>query len=121
MMDYKNISGNRIGQDDRMNRTRCSFGRWAIRTRNPVYPVHPVKEVLSGKAVVSSSLDKATAHRGGGLATVRGYVRKSLICRIGLLQVVDFHDICGYFHRPRGIRLLLWPVLESPDSAHASR
>jgi hypothetical protein len=37
------------------------------------------------------------------------------------MQVVAFHDICGYFHRPRGIRLLLWPVLESPASAYASR
>jgi len=31
------------------------------------------------------------------LAYVRGFVRNSLISRIGLVQVVDFHDISGYF------------------------
>ena len=31
------------------------------------------------------------------LAFIRDSVRKSLISRIGLTQVVDFHDISGYF------------------------
>jgi len=31
------------------------------------------------------------------LASIGGSVRKSLICRIGLMQVVDFHDISRYF------------------------
>jgi len=31
------------------------------------------------------------------LASIGGSVRNSLICKLGLMQVVDFHDISGYF------------------------
>jgi hypothetical protein len=30
--------------------------------------------------------------------SIRGSMRKLLICRVGLTQVVDFHDISTYFH-----------------------
>ena len=111
MMDYKNVNGNRIGQDDRINRMGCLFGRHLGRTRNPFYPVHPVhpvKKVLSGKAVARSRLDGVSAHPEGALAADLRYlcelllkaetsIFKSLISRKGLTQVVDFHDIFTYF------------------------
>jgi len=53
------------------------------------------------------ALRAVSAHREGALAVIRGSMRKSLIsrvtlrnsliCRIGLTQVVDFHDISRYF------------------------
>ncbi len=95
---------------------RSLFGGHLVCERNPV---HPVKKVLSGEAVASSGLDRdrtnyerpalraVSARRGGRLASVCGSVRnslicrmalhKSLICRIDLLQVVDFHDSFRYF------------------------
>jgi hypothetical protein len=100
MMNYESISGKQKrweSQDDRMDRIRCLFGRHPVRTRNPVDPVHPVKKILSGEGVASSGLDRVSAHHGGGLPPLRCRIRNSLICRIGLTQVVDFPDICRYF------------------------
>jgi hypothetical protein len=37
------------------------------------------------------ALRAVPAHRGGSM-------RKLLICRVGLTQVVDFHNISTYFH-----------------------
>jgi hypothetical protein len=106
MMDYKNISGNQKRwerQDDRMDRMRGLLGGHMVRKRNPVNPVYPVKKVLSDEAVARLGLDgdrtnygrpalrAISAHRGSS-------VRNSLICRIGLTQLVDFHDISTYFH-----------------------
>jgi hypothetical protein len=90
MMDDKNISGNKIGQDDRMDRMRCpgldrgrtNYGRPAVRA--------------------------VSAHRGGALAAdlrclgdlllnPESSISKSLIFRIGLTQVVDFHDFSAFF------------------------
>jgi len=37
-------------------------------------------------------------------ASIRGSMRKSFICRIGLTQVVDFHDFSGFFRSCGGHR-----------------
>ena len=100
MMNYKNINGKqnrRETQDERIGRMRSLFSRRRVRTRNPVHPVHPVKKIPSGESIASSGLDGVSAHRGAGLAPMRGSVRNLLISRIGLLQVIDFHDFSGFF------------------------
>jgi hypothetical protein len=42
-------------------------------------------------------LRAVSAHRASGLSPIRGSIRKSLICRISLTQVVDFHEFSTYF------------------------
>jgi hypothetical protein len=50
--------------------------------------------------------------------SIRGSVRNSLICRKGLTQVVDFHDICRYFQRlSRRPRKSLISMIVSDSSA----
>ena len=56
------------------------------------------------------------------LAFICGSMRNSLIFRIDLTQVVDFHDISGYFsHVLAGSIRGGAPVLESSNSSYASR
>jgi hypothetical protein len=106
---------------------RCFFGRHPVRKRNPFYPVHPVKKILSSKAVATSGLDgdgtnykrpalrAVSAHRGGS-------VRKPLICRVGLMQVVDFHNISTYFHMlPAASMAGSAQVPKGSETAYATR
>jgi len=113
-MDDKNINGNKIGQDDRMDRMRCpgldrgrtNYGRPAVRA--------------------------VSAHRGGALAAdlrclgdlllnPESSISKSLIRRIGLTQVVDFHDFSGYFSCFSRRSCAAAPVLDVPEFSYASR
>jgi hypothetical protein len=126
MMDYKNISGNqqlRMDANLRESRGERRPGRGGVRlaprsgskeTKRDVFGETPNTAVGRSEQHKSGPLSGLTALPSNRISehsrlfeSIRGCQRNSLICRKGLTQVVDFHDICRYFQHvlPLGERL----------------
>ena len=97
MMKYKNISGKQKTGWACSEATPSQFvaadvsrrsgrGRADCGGRDPLWTTDQSGMVILNPATLVGSYGAACACRA-----------KSLICRIGLLQVVDFHDFSGYF------------------------
>src|SRR5580692_2587539 len=106
-MNCKSIEGNERFERVCAEARPRQFGAAEVTRRSGGWPVNWGREGKSWTTDIGGLVSQNSPTHVGG------YGAKSLISRLGLLQVVDFHDISGYFSwvwRPFAVALLFSKV-----------